>query len=197
MPVEEDCQGDEWWCLHVRPSALARLPLHLQLRVRESERVIESEREEQKPVRSHELQCRCVWCTTQEPNCVIRLVLDEASAEFSEGDHQAWFVPCVWVLEYYTLILFLVLGSCYSYLYLKSIYMFVQGPLQSRGSGQTHDEHFRPSVLPPCGRATGGGQCRLDTPRFRRKVPRCLLGVEGFTIVVIVIMHPQCPIPAD
>ena len=29
-----------------------------------------------------------------------------------------------WVLEYYTLILFLVLGSYSSYLYLKSIYFF-------------------------------------------------------------------------
>ena len=29
-----------------------------------------------------------------------------------------------WVLEYYTLILFLVLGSYYRYLYLKSIYFF-------------------------------------------------------------------------
>ena len=36
-----------------------------------------------------------------------------------------------WVLEYYTLILFLVLGSYSSYLYLKSIYFFFQGLLQS------------------------------------------------------------------
>ena len=32
-----------------------------------------------------------------------------------------------WVLEYYTLILFLVLGSYSSYLYLKSIYFFFSG----------------------------------------------------------------------
>ena len=36
-----------------------------------------------------------------------------------------------WVLEYYTFILLLVLGSYYSYLYLKSIYFFFQGLLQS------------------------------------------------------------------
>ena len=36
-----------------------------------------------------------------------------------------------WVLEYSTLILFLVLGSYYSYLYLKKYVLFFQGLLQS------------------------------------------------------------------
>ena len=36
-----------------------------------------------------------------------------------------------WVLEYCTLMLFLVLGSYYSYLYLRSIYFFFQGLLQN------------------------------------------------------------------
>ena len=37
---------------------------------------------------------------------------------------QAHWKSSCWVLEYYTLILFLVLGSYYSYLYLKSVYFF-------------------------------------------------------------------------
>ena len=48
-----------------------------------------------------------------------------------------------WVLEYYTLILFLVLGSYYSYLYLKSIYLFSR--VYSKAGfwvlGQTGREH--------------------------------------------------------
>ena len=39
--------------------------------------------------------------------------------------------PRGWVLEYFSLILCLVLGSYYSYLYLTSIYLFFQGLLQS------------------------------------------------------------------
>ena len=41
----------------------------------------------------------------------------------------------VWALEYYTLILFLVLGSHYSYLYLKSIYFFSGSTPEVEGSG--------------------------------------------------------------
>ena len=50
-----------------------------------------------------------------------------------------------WVLEYHTVILFLVLGSYYSYLYLKSIFFsgFTPKLRFSAGSGSSSCRGFR------------------------------------------------------
>ena len=48
-----------------------------------------------------------------------------------------------WVLEYYTLILFLVLGSYYSYLYLESIYFFFR--VYSKAKARRRTKWLAPS----------------------------------------------------
>ena len=55
-----------------------------------------------------------------------------------------------WVLEYCTLILFLVLGSYYSYLYLKGIYFFSRVYSKGRQSIQDSEtNNMRGGSCPP------------------------------------------------
>ena len=58
-----------------------------------------------------------------------------------------------WVLEYYTLILFLVLGSYYSYLLPKKYILFFQGLLPLRATGGDR----RTSGIRVAERGIGGG----------------------------------------
>ena len=87
-----------------------------------------------------------------EMECHSRIHGGGSAAPFlSQGPQQPGLT---WVLEYCTLILFLVLGSYYSYLYLKSIYFFSRvyskGRLRCFGFGG-------PRTM-PC-KASGGERC--------------------------------------
>ena len=55
----------------------------------------------------------------------------------------SWGLILNWVLEYYTLTLFLVLGSYYSYLYLKSIYFLFRVYSKAKSKDPIKDPGFR------------------------------------------------------
>ena len=104
-----------------------------------------------------------------------------------------------WVLEYYTLILCWVLGSYYSYLYLKSIHFFSRLYLKGRGTssilvkqGYKLSRRANPRQDPFLGTSKSYFMYLLakssDPPSRARRIRR--LSVLGFTIWGTTPKHP-------